>query len=758
MDRIGEQREPGVGPHGQPRRHFRIIKLLGIGGFGSVYEALLERPDGFRKTVALKILHDEDVPPYVLKRFRDEAKVLGLLRDRAIVGVDVPTKLMDRWSIIMECVDGATASQILKFVGPIPPRVALAVVGEIARALHKVYHLPGEDGRPIQLIHRDIKAANVSITREGDVKILDFGIARANFTARESSTLQNAGPDGTVGYIAPERFEGIEGPEGDIYSLGITLYVMLTRVRPTHIDRRADHPDAAMRSALELAVEMCELDASRRPTAQDVHRTCRSLVERMDGPSRAEWAERVVPKAQDAAQRHLSMSEEGDKLGLVGTILTEGTGDKPLMSAAPVTPAGAPSRDGAPSLSIETPSGPGLKVRTKKVRVPTGEVGRLANPRSAVPARSRPPSPSDPPRPHRSATPSRPPSLAPERRSVPPPPARTQAPPTRTPVPTNGFSRPASSRTPVAAGTRQHTPTSVVRERPVPRERTDPLAARADLLRERTHPGREGTNPRFEGPNPGYDGSAPRFEEPGPQYDPAEETQVHSDPRMPVPRDSEPRWAPPHLDPALDEPPARPSRFVAAGIAGVFTAIGLLATLGIGGLWVAENRPEWFDAVGVDPDEMLQIPAWMLSGGLNAEPSAEPDPPPTPAPEPPGPAPTGQRAVEGPAATAAVAPAPRVEGADEVADGKVRVQLAFEPPGVNVVIDGVQRVRDSPNDTSVNLEPGPHTFEFATKNGLVLVETIEVGRELGATRVELRDGELRSCRPPENIRRCTQPR
>ena len=76
----------------EPGRHYRILGVLGEGGFGRVYKARLEDDSGFVKEVAIK-LGDEDAPEEVLRRFRDEARILGLVRDRAIVAVEPPTRL-----------------------------------------------------------------------------------------------------------------------------------------------------------------------------------------------------------------------------------------------------------------------------------------------------------------------------------------------------------------------------------------------------------------------------------------------------------------------------------------------------------------------------------------------------------------------------------------------------------------------------------------------------------------------------------------
>ena len=327
-----------------PARRFRILSLLGTGGFGRVYRARLEQDDGFRKTVAIKLLRSGAIPDKVLGRFRDEARVLGMINDRAVVGVDQPTQLDGRWAIVMEWVDGVTVRDLLRS-GPIPPQVAIAVVGEIARALHKVYHLPDDDGEPLRVVHRDLKAANVALTREGDVKILDFGIAHGQFMDAPAS--QDTGVSGTLGYIAPERFDGVEGPEGDMYSLGVMLFVMLTNQRATRLDRSAQIDEPKARAAQALAVEMSAVDAAERPSAHEVHRRCTQMVARMPGPHLAEWAEATVPRAQaEVAQRLASKAKGRDSL--IERILPEGGAE------AEVQPDRGDGVDEAPATSDHT--------------------------------------------------------------------------------------------------------------------------------------------------------------------------------------------------------------------------------------------------------------------------------------------------------------------------------------------------------------------------------------------------------------------
>ena len=105
-------------------RRYRITHILGKGGFGIVYRARLEGSEGFQKDVAVKLLSDEDPPAEVLTRFRDEARILGLLRDPHIITVDPPTRLGGRWAVVMEFVDGANTADLLK-KGTLPPAIAL---------------------------------------------------------------------------------------------------------------------------------------------------------------------------------------------------------------------------------------------------------------------------------------------------------------------------------------------------------------------------------------------------------------------------------------------------------------------------------------------------------------------------------------------------------------------------------------------------------------------------------------------------------
>lgn len=304
------------------QRRYHVIGLLGRGGFGAVYRARMDGPGGFQKEVAVKLLHDKDPPADVLTRFRDEARLLGLVRHPCVVSVDPPVRLGGRWAVVMELVDGATCDALLR-AGPFPASVALEVAAIVGETLYELFQAVDRSGRPLRVLHRDLKPSNVQITPSGLVKLLDFGIARADFASRETSTVAQIG--GTPGYIAPERLDGQEDHPADVFSLGVVLYRLVTGQRPPPIAGEAEAPDReqaralealladpAVRAVAELSARLRQVDPRSRPRGDEVAHECRVLRARIGGPTLREWARAQVPAAPDAAPD-----------GLVGRTLSE---------------------------------------------------------------------------------------------------------------------------------------------------------------------------------------------------------------------------------------------------------------------------------------------------------------------------------------------------------------------------------------------------------------------------------------------------
>jgi serine/threonine protein kinase len=289
-------------------RRYKVLEAVGRGGFGTVYKAALLGPGGFRKTVALKVLNPEIAEKEDLAaRLRDEARMLGLLKHRAIVHVDGLQRLADRWALVMEFVEGVDLKHLLTRTGPMPVGPALEVMEEVASALHTAYASTGEGGAPLRLLHRDVKPSNVRLTPGGEVKVLDFGVARAEFKGRESQT--ESVFFGSLMYMAPERLDGIDGHRGDVYGCGATLYELLVGEPLGRTSGNRERHEARVSEGLEKLWAACpdepvyrtvaaclSYDEDERPTAHTLARHLRNLRKERPGPFLRDWAEQVVPR------------------------------------------------------------------------------------------------------------------------------------------------------------------------------------------------------------------------------------------------------------------------------------------------------------------------------------------------------------------------------------------------------------------------------------------------------------------------------
>ena len=284
-------------------RSYRVIERLGEGAFGAVFLAE-SVGGGITKTVAIKVPHADRSGPDLVGRLRDEARMLAMVRHRAIVRLDDLVELDGVWSVVMEFVDGADVAVLLAD-GPIPVRAALAIAEEIANALHVAWNQMGPEGRALHLLHRDIKPSNIRVTPSGEVKLLDFGVARAEFDAREADA--TASVFGTPTYLAPERYHGNDLPAGDVYALGVTLFEMLTGVAPGKSAMDADRQPPGRKWAEQwvwlgsvhpglkaLLAKLLAEDPNARPSARECARTLSELRNGLAGETLEDWAERVI--------------------------------------------------------------------------------------------------------------------------------------------------------------------------------------------------------------------------------------------------------------------------------------------------------------------------------------------------------------------------------------------------------------------------------------------------------------------------------
>jgi hypothetical protein len=278
---------------------------------------------------------------------------------------------------------------------PVPVRVALQIVAEVASALHAAYALPDDrTGEPLQLIHRDIAPANIRVTPQGTVEVLDSGVARAESRSREGHTTQVR--FGSREYMAPERLDDIETHAGDIFGVGLILAELLggrrfpepprseTRYQQFHhgvleqvLARLADVglEPAIVEPLVELVGRCLRYDHEQRPTAREVEREVRRLAELIPGDGLRDWAEDELPDplAQSEAP---GVGLAG--LGLIGAgllaLVLIGTLVVILPPAEQTVPQSEPVAESAPE--VVTPPKPPPPSAGARVRV-AGDADRV---------------------------------------------------------------------------------------------------------------------------------------------------------------------------------------------------------------------------------------------------------------------------------------------------------------------------------------------------------------------------------------------
>jgi serine/threonine-protein kinase len=277
---------------------YELGEILGFGGMSEVH---LARDVRLHRDVAVKVLRaDLARDPSFYLRFRREAQNAAALNHPAIVAVydtgEAETPSGPLPYIVMEYVDGVTLRDIIHNDGPMPPRRALEVIADACQALN-FSHQHG-------IVHRDVKPANIMISKAGAVKVMDFGIARALADGGNSVT-QTAAVIGTAQYLSPEQARGEQvDARSDVYSLGCVLYELLTGeppfvgdspvavayqhvredpVPPSHkhggisaeldavvLKALAKNPDNRYQSAAEMRADLVRVHSGEKPEAPKV--------------------------------------------------------------------------------------------------------------------------------------------------------------------------------------------------------------------------------------------------------------------------------------------------------------------------------------------------------------------------------------------------------------------------------------------------------------------------------------------------------
>jgi len=214
---------------------YHLLDRIAFGGMAEIYRARTFDAQGQPHLVAVKrvlahLAEDDDF----IQMLVDEAKIASMLRHASIARVYEFARAHGEYFIAMEHVDGKDMRTVLERCRakkkPVPPEHAAYIAAEVGAALHAAHSAVDSRGRPLRIIHRDVSPSNIICSYAGEVKLCDFGIAKATLSRVQTKT---GVIKGKVKYMSPEQALGRKlDHRSDVFSLGSCLYEMLTRIPP----------------------------------------------------------------------------------------------------------------------------------------------------------------------------------------------------------------------------------------------------------------------------------------------------------------------------------------------------------------------------------------------------------------------------------------------------------------------------------------------------------------------------------------------
>lgn len=217
------------GVHGERFGKYVLVGEIAVGGMAEVFLGVKQGLEGFLKVVVLKrvLPHFTDNAQFI-RMFIDEARIAARLDHPNIVRTYEFGELDGQFYTVMEYLPGEDLRSILRRLATtrqrIPMHVAVGIVMQICSGLHFAHELTDTSGNPLDLVHRDVNPANIIITYGGEVKLIDFGVAKTNTTATVTGTIK-----GKIAYMPPEQVlaRGVDR-RSDIFSAGVVLWELLT--------------------------------------------------------------------------------------------------------------------------------------------------------------------------------------------------------------------------------------------------------------------------------------------------------------------------------------------------------------------------------------------------------------------------------------------------------------------------------------------------------------------------------------------------
>ncbi|HVH40880.1 MAG TPA: serine/threonine-protein kinase, partial [Labilithrix sp.] len=309
---------------------YELVCHIGDGGMAHVWAARQRGLHGFEKLVALKIIHSryaED--PSFRRMFLDEARLVSSIQHRNVAQVFDLGETSSLLYLVMEYVEGDSLFSLIAPQNTVPIPIALRIAAEACAGLDAAHGLTDEHGRARNVVHRDVSPQNVLLGTNGDVKLIDFGIAHARDRSAAATSVDEV--KGKVRYMAPEqaRREAL-GPFTDVFGIGATLFRMIAGRAPyaaeddlTTIQALASGapplhrlpPDVSPRVVDTILRAIAPAVADRFKTAGQLGDALETLLESEARPDVGRWvnanlSERAIERRSRLGARALGRSEE----------------------------------------------------------------------------------------------------------------------------------------------------------------------------------------------------------------------------------------------------------------------------------------------------------------------------------------------------------------------------------------------------------------------------------------------------------------
>ena len=396
-ERASEEQDAAI--IGERFGKYLIVGEIAIGGMAEVFLGVHRGPEGFQKAVVIKrVLPAYSGNPSFVHMFVDEARIAARLEHPNIVRTYEFGEAEGQYFTAMEYLPGEDLARVLdKLVfarQQMPLHFAAGIVANVCAGLHFAHQLTDTSGRPMSLIHRDVNPANVIVTYSGEVKLIDFGVAKTTTSETQTGTIK-----GKVAYMSPEQLlaRGVD-QRSDVFSTGVVLWELLTG-RPLFLrDSEAATMYAIMNDPMRVPSRLRpeiprELDAicmralartpaDRYDTAEEMGMDLERFLAtqpRYDGRGAARMLEDLFGATRSEAKRAIAQTRSlGRNIGVVMKLrgdveaeraepLDDASGGHPRLPPGHILP--APSSQDSAVRVVEPPPRRGLAISLALVMV-----------------------------------------------------------------------------------------------------------------------------------------------------------------------------------------------------------------------------------------------------------------------------------------------------------------------------------------------------------------------------------------------------